>query len=201
MIIAVTDRRICRPPFIEQIKLIASGKPDMLILREKDLPECEYGILARSCAEICSGYGVRLCINTFFDTARVIGVEDVQLPIEVLRGHASELDGLHVGASVHGIDDAMEAISLGAERLIFGHVFETSCKPGLEPRGLDALRGICEASTVPVFAIGGITMDNAGSVFDCGAAGICLMSSLMGADDPVDIIDQMKSLHRSKYIA
>lgn len=192
MIIAVTDRRNCPYPFFEQMIRIAEARPRMIILREKDLPEHDYLILAEKCMEICRGYDVPLCVNSFINVASELGITNIQLPMPLLRIHSSELTTFDcVGASVHSLREATEAAELGATRLIFGHIFQTRCKFGMEPRGLDTLTEICENVDLPVFAIGGITADNASFAIEHGAAGICLMSSLMTSKDPASIISSI----------
>ncbi|WLV24487.1 thiamine phosphate synthase [Aciduricibacillus chroicocephali] len=92
---------------------------------------------------------------------------------------------LVIGCSVHSVKAAREAEALGADRLIFGHVFETESKPGLKPRGLEQLESVCQAVTVPVIAIGGIKLENVQRVIECGASGIAVLSGIMGAEKPV----------------
>lgn len=193
MIIAVTDRRHSRLPFLEQIDSIAKARPDMLILREKDLSDAEYKDLAEECRNICSRYNVPICVNSFADVANELNIADIQLPMPLLRKYSCECNkkkNLYV--SIHSIEDLREAIAMGAKSVIYGHIFETFCKPGMEPRGIDNLKEICDASSVPVLAIGGITKDNVKKVYGCGASGICLMSSVMQTDDPRSVIDSCR---------
>ena len=53
----------------------------------------------------------------------------------------------------------MEAERLGATYVTAGHIFTTDCKKGLPPRGLDFLKNVCDAVTIPVYGIGGIKFD------------------------------------------
>ena len=106
----------------------------------------------------------------------------IHLPLFLLR-EISENPGdfLAVGCSVHSVEEAKEAQKLGATYLTAGLIYTTDCKKGLPPRGLDFLREICNAVTIPVYAIGGI---HAGTrqiqeVMDCGASGACIMSEMM----------------------
>lgn len=86
-----------------------------------------------------------------------------------------------IGCSVHSVEEAREAVRLGATYLSAGHIFETDCKKGLPPRGLDFLREVCASVPVPVYAIGGIHLDpeQLTLVQSCEAAGACIMSGLM----------------------
>lgn len=68
---------------------------------------------------------------------------------------------------------------MGAHALIAGHIFPTDCKKGVAPRGLSFLEQVCNAVTVPVYAIGGITADTLPLVQQSKAAGACIMSLAM----------------------
>lgn len=193
MIISVTDRNGSRLPFLEQVELIASGKPDAILLREKDLAEDDFRILAEEVSAICRRHSVKLCINSFHKVASLLEDADVQLPMHLLREHRGELKGLVVWASVHSPEEAVEAVSLGTERLIFGNVYETSCKPGKSAAGTSSLRKICEAVDVPVYGIGGIRPENIADIFKVGAAGACIRSGLMRAEDPASIIAALRA--------
>jgi thiazole tautomerase (transcriptional regulator TenI) len=69
--------------------------------------------------------------------------------------------------------------------LIYGHVFESSSKPGQRPRGLFALQEITAYVSIPVIAIGGITPSNVKDVLSSGASGVAVLSGVFGAIDPV----------------
>ena len=94
-----------------------------------------------------------------------------------------------IGVSVHSAEEAAQAEAAGASYVTAGHVFRTDCKKDLAPRGLSFLEEVCRAVRIPVYAIGGITPENAGDCLAAGAAGICLMSSLMQAVEPVKLLE------------
>jgi thiamine-phosphate pyrophosphorylase len=77
------------------------------------------------------------------------------------------------------LEEAKTVQSLGATRLVTGHIFPTDCKKGVPPRGLEYLKTICQSVDIPVYAIGGITPENAHLTIGCGAKGVCMMSYLM----------------------
>jgi thiamine-phosphate pyrophosphorylase len=76
-----------------------------------------------------------------------------------------------IGVSCHSPSDAARAATNGANFAVFGPVFEKKDAPGSLPTGLEPLREACRAE-IPVLALGGITLDNARSCLDAGAAGI-----------------------------
>ncbi len=83
---------------------------------------------------------------------------------------------LIVGYSVHDLAEAELAVAAGSRYVTFSPVFPTASKPGHPGAGLNALRLICAALPLPVFALGGITAANAGAVLAAGAHGIASIS-------------------------
>lgn len=181
-VIAVTNRKLSSRPFLEQMERVCKLHPRAVILREKDLSEEEYAELAVQILTLCKQYQVPCMLHTYLETARKLQHPYIHLPLFLLRENSENLgDFLAVGCSVHSVEEAKEAQKLGATYLTAGHIYTTDCKKGLPPRGLDFLREICNAVTIPVYAIGGI---HAGTrqiqeVMDCGASGACIMSEMM----------------------
>ena len=184
-ILAVTNRNLCSRPFAEQIRRVCWFHPAALILREKDLPDAEYGELAKEGMKICREYQVPFIAHSFMETARQLGADTIHLPLWRLREASGTgfPDGFKtIGVSVHSVEEALEAAALGASYLTAGHIYATDCKKGLPPRGTGFLRAVCEAVDIPVYGIGGIRLDEAQikEVLGCGAAGGCIMSGMMG---------------------
>ena len=180
-ILCVTDRTLCAPHFLAQVEAIAAARPAGLILREKNLPEADYQALASDVLRICNRYEVPCILHTFVGAAQALGVKQIHLPLPVLRAQSKQdLAGFDaIGVSCHSVAEALEAQALGAAYLTAGHIFLTTCKPGLPGRGLDFLREVTQAVSLPVYAIGGITPERLPEVLAAGAAGGCAMSSLM----------------------
>ena len=84
-----------------------------------------------------------------------------------------------IGTSIHSVEDAIFAESHGADYITAGHIFTTDCKKGLPGRGIEWLKTVCDAVSIPVYAIGGISDANAGELSDYGIAGYCMMSASM----------------------
>ncbi len=186
-IISVTDRKNCVRPLEEQVELICRAGADMVVLREKDLPPEDYLALADRIRKICARYETEFCVNTFTDIARDLGVGTVWVSFSgiICSGRP---DFPNVGVSVHSVGEVDVAENLGAGFIVFGNVFESTCKPGKPAAGLEELSRICTKSSVPVYAIGGMDPENSGAAVAAGAEGICMMSGLMTADDPADVI-------------
>ncbi len=89
-----------------------------------------------------------------------------------------------IGFSAHGVDEAAAAVDAGADYVLFSPIYPTASKPDADPVGLDALRACAEhLGRTPVFALGGITPDNARDCLDAGAYGIAVLSGILQAED------------------
>lgn len=186
--VCVTNRRLARRDFLEQLELILSlpedNRPDALILREKDLSTEDYQRVSDGVLSLCRRYGVCCIFNGHRDLAEQAGADGVQLSFSTYMESSvdNSVDIPLTGVSVHSLEEARAAAERGADYLIYGHVFATDCKPGLPPRGLAALAEICRAVSIPVYAIGGIDESNRELCLKAGAAGVCMMSGYMNMD-------------------
>ncbi len=191
-IVCVTSRSLCSGDFLKQLSLVADAEPKFVILREKDLSEEEYGILAEKALKLFQGGKTELFLHYYWKTAASLGVRNIHLPLHVMREmkDSDKKSFKDIGVSCHSVEDAVEAERLGASYISAGHIFMTDCKKGLVPRGLDFLRDVCYSVDIPVYAIGGITPENISSVRSCGAAGACVMSGFMRCPDPKAFIGE-----------
>lgn len=179
-LIVITNRHLCHKDYLNQIQKVVSLHPKALILREKDLPEDEYKVLAEKVVKICEKESVPFFVHSFLTVANEIGISNIHLSVQGLRESKMQLESFQqISVSCHSMEDVMEAISAGATQIILGNIFETDCKKGLPGKGLEFLRQICESSSIPVYAIGGINKDNLMSVMNAGAKGGCMMSGFM----------------------
>ncbi|MCC8158620.1 MAG: thiamine phosphate synthase [Phascolarctobacterium sp.] len=192
-LLAVTDPASCREAFADRLRRLAASGIDALILRAKELPPQDYLTLAAQAHFICQANRLPLILHTCFDACQSAGsfrlhvsypqlVQQPQLRTQLQR----------LGVSVHTLAEARQAAALGADYLIAGHIFATACKQGLPGRGTDFLRAVCDATPLPVYAIGGITPANISRIKKAGAAGACLMSSLMTCPKPALLVQELR---------
>lgn len=192
-LIAVTDQASCPENFWAQLQLLAAAEIDALIFRAKELPPQEYYCQASQVQKICRTHQLPLILHTYQDTSRRPGTYGLQISYQQLLYQPQLRAQVHcLGVSIHHADEAACAADLGADYLIAGHIFDTACKQGLPGRGLDFLRAVCAATTLPVYAIGGITPANIGQIKKTGAAGACLMSSLMTCPEPAALVQKLR---------
>ncbi|MCX4326500.1 MAG: thiamine phosphate synthase [Lachnospiraceae bacterium] len=181
--ICITNRHLAEGDFILQIQqvLTGSGRPDMLVLREKDLPEEEYSKLAQKVMQVCHENNTVCILHYFKDTALKLGARGLHLPYQMfMELPGNEKNNFKIkGVSIHSKEEAVNAQRAGASYITAGHIYETSCKAGVKPRGTGFLREICSIASVPVYAVGGINKNNAIECIKAGASGVCMMSGYM----------------------
>lgn len=190
-LIAITNRHLVKGDFLKQLEKIAQSGVDRVILREKDLDADTYMQLADKVLPLFEHSEAECSLHFFKEAAAARHLKAVHLPLACME----ETDSRRfqtVGVSCHSMEEALEAERKKADYIILGHIFGTDCKKGLAPRGLSFLNQICQAVHIPVYAIGGISENNIAAVKDAGAAGACMMSSVMQADDPEKIIYNLR---------
>lgn len=187
----VTDRTQTRGRDLVAVAIecLAAGLPALQV-REKDLGAADLALLCRRLLKPVQDVGATLIVNDRVDVALAVGAAAVQrtgtsLPVDDIRRIGGTR--LRVGASVHSLEDAMEAELKGANWVTFGPVYATPSKrPFGPPQGLERLAGVARRLRIPVVAIGGITPERVGEVLAAGARGVAVISAILAAPSPAD---------------
>lgn len=194
----ITDRRefpgnaeTQRQSLLAKIAECAAARVDYIQLREKDLTTRELHPLAEEAmARIPAGSPTRVLINSRIDVALAVGAHGVHLPSSGLRANdaraifekAGRRDAI-VAVSTHSVEEVLEAREQRADFVVFGPVFEKDSQPASD--GLRQLADACRIS-IPVFALGGVTQENARLCLTAGAAGIAGIRLFQGKHNAVD---------------
>lgn len=186
-LICVTSRKIFYDTFGKEADFAGRVREILdagvkVILREKDMSEREYADLLRK-------IGRRdITAHTFASAAAEYGCREIHLPLPVLE--KCDINAFDiVGSSVHSEEEAIRAQDLGASYITAGHVFATDCKKGLPPRGTEFITDVRHAVNIPVYAIGGISPENAYKAIAAGADGVCVMSGFMRCGNVCEYVD------------
>ncbi|HEY3417433.1 MAG TPA: thiamine phosphate synthase [Armatimonadota bacterium] len=180
----ITDRTRTRGrALLSALQEAAHAGVTAMQLREKDLTPRELYALAEEARRALAPLGARLLINDRADIACAAKLAGVHLTTTSLSPAAARCclpDDALVGVSTHTLAEARFAETSGADFITFGPVFFTLSNAAYgEPRGLDQLREICQAVTLPVFALGGITPERVPACLDAGAHGIAAIGALL----------------------
>jgi thiamine-phosphate pyrophosphorylase len=142
---------------------------DMIQVREKDLPARELFDLVCKIRDLASGTTTRVLVNDRLDIALAAGIDGVHLPGNGLPCKRTRPWVKVLGVSTHTVEEAIAAEKDQADFVLFGPVFDS---PGKTAVGLEPLRKVVEAVSIPVLAIGGLTAANTAEVLKIGAAGV-----------------------------
>jgi len=168
---------------LHRTALWAADGIDYIQIREKDLPASILAALARRILEALRDTRTKLLINSRADVAIATAAHGVHLtaapgqltPAQVRELYAAaRLPSPIVSVSCHTLAEVEQARQ-GADLILFAPVFGKSIAGKLVTpgQGLEALRSIClAADPTPVYALGGVTPENASGCLKAGAAGI-----------------------------
>jgi thiamine-phosphate pyrophosphorylase len=212
----VTDRRSLPlatssdaiPMLLRSISAVAMAGVDWIQLREKDLAGREWFDLASAALQVVRQHAprTRIIVNDRVDVALAAGAGGVHLSengfsvpearrlvTRLEQDSGKPLDFL-IGVSCHSLGAALGAARDGADYIYFSPIFHTPSKAFYgPPQGVDRLRQICKVVSIPVIAIGGITVENAASCYAAGAAGLAAIRLFQDAADLPAIVHALRS--------
>jgi thiamine-phosphate pyrophosphorylase len=156
-------------------------------IRERDLDGGPFLRLVARCVEEVRGTRARILVNDRVDVALAAGAHGVHLRADsaaASRVRRIAPPGFLIGRSVHSVTDTLRAdADGGADYLMFGTVFPTTSKPGQAAAGTTALAEVVVATSLPVLAVGGVTVATAPDVARAGAAGIAAIALFAHGSD------------------
>lgn len=194
---AVTDRMwLGEKSLAQQVEESIKGGVTFVQLREKNLPYNEFVKIAKEIKVVTDLYDIPFVINDNLEVAEAchahgahIGQSDMSASDARYRLGNNKV----LGVSVQTVEQAIEAVEMGADYLGVGAVFSTSTKGDADQVTLDILKDICHAVSIPVVAIGGIDKENIGKLEGSGVAGVAVVSAIFAQKD---ILASTKELYQ-----
>jgi len=162
------------------------GGAKTIQLRDKLQSKRELLPIAQQLRNLCAEHDVLFIVNDYLDLALATDADGLHLgqndlPIGVAR-KLLPIDKI-LGCSTTTVNQAIAAQSEGADYVAVGSIYPTTSKEMVEVVGLDRLRQIRQAVTLPLIAIGGITKDNVAEVMAAGADSVAVISAVVRAED------------------
>lgn len=184
----VTDLGLSRGRTHAEIARAAlEGGADAVQIRDKSSSAFNLCRLTSEIQPVVRKFGAALIVNDRVDVALVAGsdgahVGDHDIPAREARRLMPRPRIIGVSAGTR--EAARQAEKDGADYVGVGPVFATATKPDAgEALGIEGLRAITHAVSIPVVAIGGITIENVAAVIGAGASGVAVVSAVAQADD------------------
>jgi thiamine-phosphate pyrophosphorylase len=185
---AITDARLQRPDQLtEHVRLAIDGGARLIQYRDKSADAVFRLRQANALAALCRERGVALIINDDVELAAECGAQGVHLgENDTDPQTARQLLGANaiIGVSCYNrLPLALQAANLGADYIAFGRFFPSRTKPKSVQASLDLIRMARQQLSLPLAAIGGITVHNAAPLLDAGVAMLAVVHGVFGAAD------------------
>jgi len=173
---------------IDTLKYAVAGGVNLVQLRCKKLSEREFIELGKDVIKILQPHHIPLIINDNINVAKSINADGLHIgQNDIDYSKAREILGPKniIGLTIENIEQAQRAEPWGLNYFGVGPVFATRTKTDAPPPlNLSGLKQICEQTKKPVYAIGGITLDNVEEVMQQGPQGIAVVSAICSAYNP-----------------
>lgn len=193
---AVTNRHwLGKQTLFDQVKEALDGGATCIQLREKQLDEENFLKEAIEIQKVCKEYHVPFIVNDNVDIAKTMhadGIHVGQSDMEALDVRKELGKDVILGVSAQTVEQAKKAEAHGADYLGVGAVFPTGSKDDADDVSHETLKAICEAVSIPVIAIGGITQDNVKDLAGSGIVGIAVISAIFAQKDITQATKDLK---------
>ena len=189
------DCRESEAAFAGVVQAVMQGGADVIQLRDKVADDCLLIQRAKQLRELTAGTQTLMIVNDRPDIALLSRADGVHVgreelsPVDVRQLVGAEM---LVGVSTHSIEQARQAVRNGADYLGAGPVFPSATKKFDAFPGTDFLKQIAAETTLPVFAIGGIHLDNLPLIIDAGLRRIAVQSVVTESQNPTATCDQLR---------
>lgn len=171
---------------LEVCRQAIDGGAKVIQFRDKKRGKGEILTRAGEMKEVCAQFGVLFILNDYLDIAIAADADGLHLgpgdlPISTAR-QLLPIDRI-LGRSTTTLEEALRAEADGADYVAVGSIYPTASKAGAIVVGLERLRQIRAAISIPIVAIGGINEKNAAEMIQAGADSLAVISAVLGADD------------------
>lgn len=198
LLYAVTDRHwLGDRTLYDVVRESLDGGVTFLQLREKDLDNEHFYEEAVKLQTMAKEYNVPFVVNDNVDIAVKMNADGVHVgQHDMEAGDVRALIGPDkiLGVSAQTVEQALLAEKSGADYLGVGAVFPTGSKDDADDVSYETLKAICEAVSIPVVAIGGITKENTSELAGSGICGIAVISAIYGQPDIYEATTALKKV-------
>lgn len=192
----ILDTEVCDYPGLFDIaRQAVKAGVDIIQLRDKKGLAADILHFSKRLIRLTQGTKTFFILNDRADLASAIGADGVHLGQEDLPlKEARKILGPKalIGVSCQKLEHAREAELQGADYIGFGSVFKTLTKPDRDPMNLNLLQEVVKKIKIPVFAIGGITLDSTRKLVELGVNRIVVCRAVCQAENIEEIVKEFK---------
>ncbi|OFZ66388.1 MAG: DNA mismatch repair protein MutT [Betaproteobacteria bacterium RBG_16_56_24] len=161
--------------FMRRLETALQNGLRLVQLREKGYSREALAALAQKMLPLIRQHGARLIINADIELAREVGADGVQLTAAQLAGLSVRPDAEWCAASCHNAEELRRAEALGCDFVLLSPVLATQSHPGAPHLGWENFAAIASGSSIPVYALGGLTVADLHTAQQHGAHGVGLL--------------------------
>jgi thiamine-phosphate pyrophosphorylase len=194
---------VCPEDLESTVDKMLEGGVDILQLRAKGYDENQIEQLALRIAPLTQAANVPLILNDHPELVPAVGAQGAHVGQDDFSVHDArwrsgralrdEVPPTWIGKSTHTPEQARKAQEDGADYIGYGPLFATPTKPGRKAIGLESIAMVEAGSSVPVFCIGGIKLENVRQVLDAGARRIVVVSGILKSSDIIAYCRDLRS--------
>ncbi len=199
---AVTDRMwLGENSLSRQVEECIKGGATFVQLREKNISFEEYVTLAKEIKKVTDKYHIPFVINDVVDVAIACGADGVHVGQQDMQAYdvRDKVGDMILGVSAQTVQQAVLAEKMGADYIGVGAVFSTTTKLDANAVSYETVKAICQAVSIPVVLIGGITKQNVVQLKGSGADGVAVVSAIFAKDNILEAAREMRSLSDSCF--
>lgn len=196
----ITNRKLCtHQKYLDTIVDAAKHGVQYLILREKDLDFDDLEKLYKEIVEVLNKNSVeiKIIVNSSVELYEKYPVYGIHLPynkfLDMIADGYKFSEDKKIGLSLHSVKEVVELEKIIKEKNIkieyitLSHIYETKCKEGLKPKGIEMLKDARKFTNIKIVALGGILPENASEVSKF-CDDIAVMSTLFNSDNTIKTI-------------
>ncbi len=171
---------------VESAEILLRAGIRIIQYREKNASTRTMLDEARKIKNLCREYGAIFIVNDRMDIALAVEADGIHvgqddMPLSIVKKFFNGI----VGVSASNLSEALEAQKGGADYLGVGSIFPTGTKKDSEVIGLEVLGEIAKSVRIPIYAIGGITLENLKELKKFNIHGVAVISAILGSNEPI----------------
>ncbi|MEY4730333.1 MAG: hypothetical protein RL020_1491 [Pseudomonadota bacterium] len=198
---AITQQTEDTPQLLADVRAALDGGARMIQYRDKTKRTALRIDQASQLHALCKLYNALFIVNDDVNLAQAVNADGVHLGEmdDKLDKARAKMPGKIIGVSCYNqLDRAVEAEERGADYVAFGSFFPSATKPDAAHASIDLLQQAWQHVSIPIVAIGGVTVNNAAELIEAGADAVAVVRAVFDAEDIMYAAKNFSTLFENK---